>query len=147
MASPAVGATAAFRPLRTRARLRAAARSAHASGAPPPPAAPPAPAPPALRLPAALDARAFVADRLRADPRFLQKIGIEVGVDSACTAAAELVARGAAAFGAEWVYVVDDLVTTVLLVRDVAAAARAGPQKRGKGLRLLCAAFALHARP
>jgi hypothetical protein len=139
MASPLAGATAVFRPLRTRARLRAAARSAHASGAPPPPATPPAAAPPALRLPAALDARAFVADRLRADPRFLQKIGIEVGVDSACTAAAELVARGAAAFGAEWVYVVDDLVTTVLLVRDVAAGGAHARWQRalGKGCVLL----------
>ena len=44
----------------------------------------------------------FVDDRLRADPRFLSKVGIEVGVDSACTIAAELAARGAAAFGAPW---------------------------------------------
>jgi hypothetical protein len=42
----------------------------------------------------------FVNDRLRADPRFLTKVGIEVGVDTACTLAAELAARGAAAFGA-----------------------------------------------
>ena len=110
------GACSAFRPLRTRARLRASRTANAYSGPPPPPAAPPAP-PRALRLPAALDVGAFVSDRQRADPRFLQKIGIEVGVDSACTAAAELVARGAAAFGAEWVYVMDDLVTTVLLVR------------------------------
>ncbi len=43
---------------------------------------------------------AFVDDRLRADPRYLNKIGIEVAIDSSCTLAAELVARGAAAFGA-----------------------------------------------
>ena len=42
----------------------------------------------------------FIDDRLRADPRYLQKVGIEVGIDSACTLTAELAARGAAAFGA-----------------------------------------------
>ena len=122
------GACSAFRPLRTRARLRASRAALAYSGPPPPPAAPPAP-PRAPRLPAVLDVGAFVSDRQRADPRFLQKIGIEVGVDSACTAAAELVARGAAAFGAEWVYVVDDLVTTVLLVRAAVAAAARVPAK------------------
>jgi hypothetical protein len=76
---------------------------------------------------------------MQADARFLQKIGIEVGIDSACTLTAELVARGAAALGAEWVYVCDDLVTTVLLVRAPrlrAARARGagvGARARGRG--------------
>jgi hypothetical protein len=120
---PAAAATA-WRPRLTRSRRAAALACATITPPPPsprPPARPPPPASPpppplSLSLPR-IDPGAFIADRLQADARFLQKIGIEVSIDSSCTLAAELVARGAAAFGAEWVYVCDDLVTTVLLVR------------------------------
>jgi len=56
-----------------------------------------------------------VDDRLAADPRFLLKLGIETGLDSACTFAAEVSSRGAAALGSQLPFVLDDLVTTVLL--------------------------------
>ena len=81
-------------------------------------AAPLLPEQPLPPSPPPWDVFAFVSDRLAADSRFLQKITIEVTVDSACTLVAELTARGAAAFGRESPFLVDDLLTTVLL--DVA---------------------------
>ena len=56
-----------------------------------------------------------MSDRLAADPRFLDKMGIEIAIDTVCTLAAEVVSRGEAVLSSQSVFVLDDLVTTVLL--------------------------------
>ena len=68
-----------------------------------------------LDSPPFASAQAFLSDRLAADPRFLEKMGVEILIDGACTLTAEVLARGEAVLGSQSVFVLDDLVTTVLL--------------------------------
>lgn len=94
-------------------------RLARARPHPPPPedVAPPAPRStssspgPLLSFPLF----AFFADRVRGDPRYPQKLVVELGVDLGCSSFAEIASRGSAAFGSQRLYVIDDLATTVLL--------------------------------
>jgi hypothetical protein len=72
-------------------------------------------APPLDSSPRGWPLLSLLRDRQEADPRFLSKISLECGIDIVCTGAAEVSARGAAAFGSELIFVCDDLVTTLLL--------------------------------